>query len=156
RWPDPCTPGREATPVQARVKTLARVPDSGVRGRESACACEVPMNSRISRDRASLPVSQVMFAAPISVGRDAHLATARYVMRLGKQTALVVVDDREPRRPVGVLAEGDVVAAVAHGKDPNKACVAEIVMKKPLSVESATSVREAALAMLTNGVKYLP
>jgi CBS domain-containing protein len=90
------------------------------------------------------------------VERRAHLATARYLMRLAKQTAIVVLDEGEPRRPVGVLAEGEVVAAVAHGKDPNKACVADIVVKKPLSVESAASVREAALAMLTNGVKYLP
>jgi CBS domain-containing protein len=97
-----------------------------------------------------------MLSGPISVQRWAHLATAQYLMRLAKQTAVVVVDDLEPRRPLGVLAQGDLVAAVAHGKDPDKACVADIVVKKPLSVQSAASVREAALAMLRNGVKYLP
>jgi CBS domain-containing protein len=114
------------------------------------------MDTKISRDRSALPVSQVMSTEPISVERDAHLATARYLLRLAKHAAIVVLDDHEPRRPVGVLAEGDVVAAVADGEDPNEACVADIVVKQPLSVESAASVREAALAMLTNGVKYLP
>ncbi len=113
-------------------------------------------HTRISQNRLSSPVSQVMLTAPNSVERHAHLATARYLMRLAKQAAIVVLDDRSPRVPVGVLAEGDVVAAVAHGKDPNEACVADIVVKQPLSVESAASVRDAALAMLTNGVKYLP
>lgn len=111
------------------------------------------MDTTTSPDRSTLAVSQVMGTEPMSVERDAHPATARYLMRLAKQPAIVVVDGHEP---VGVLAEGDVVAAVAHGKDPNKACVAEVVVKKPLSVESADSARAAALAMLTNGVKYLP
>lgn len=55
-----------------------------------------------------------------TVEAGAHLAAAAYLMKHAGATALVVVDGSEPKRPVGLITEADVVRAVADGKNVNE------------------------------------
>jgi CBS domain-containing protein len=103
-----------------------------------------------------LRVTQVMRTVSTSVERRAHLAAARYLMRHCDERVIVVVDDEESQEPIGVITENDVDRALALGYDLNEVRVADISPKAPLSVESAASVRDAAMAMLCHGIRYLP
>jgi CBS domain-containing protein len=45
---------------------------------------------------------------------------------------------------------------LALGHDPDELRMSDISPRAPLSVDSAASVRDAAMAMLHHGVRYLP
>ena len=107
-------------------------------------------------DPASVRVTHVMRPASTSVEGRAHLAAARYLMRHHDERAIVVVDDQESQEPIGVITENDIDRAVALGYDLDEVRLADISPKAPLSVESAASVKDAAMAMLCHGVRYLP
>lgn len=107
-------------------------------------------------DPASARVTHVMRTASSAVERQAHLAAARYLMRHSGERAIVVVDDQISQEPIGVINENNVDRELALGHDLNDVRVADISLKASLSVESAASVGDAAMAMLCQGVRYLP
>jgi CBS domain-containing protein len=57
-----------------------------------------------------------MRPALTAVEPNDHLTAASYLMRHSGQTALVVVDDEETRKPVGLITEADIVQAVAMAR----------------------------------------
>src|SRR5258708_8807662 len=64
------------------------------------------------RPHAPPTAADVMRPALSTVKPDDHVAAAAYLMPHAGATALVVVDDAQPRRPIGLITEADIARAV--------------------------------------------
>ena len=60
-----------------------------------------------------LTVRDVMRPAVTTVERDAHIASAAYLMKRSHDNALVVITDGASRVPVTLVCDSDVTQAVA-------------------------------------------
>ncbi len=100
--------------------------------------------------------ADVMQPALSTVKPDDHVAAAAYLMKHGHATALVIVDDEEDRRPLGLVTEADIVRAVADGKDVNHVRIHDLMTADPTVIQAATSVRDAAESMLAGHFRHLP
>jgi CBS domain-containing protein len=98
----------------------------------------------------------VMQSALSTVKPDDHVAAAAYLMKHGHASALVIVDDEEDRRPLGLITEADIVRAVADGKDVNEVRIRDLMSMRPTVITAATSVRDAAESMLAGHFRHLP
>jgi CBS domain-containing protein len=117
------------------------------------------MDSRTSsrpQQGRSVTVGELMRPAVTAVERHAHLAAAAYLMRHASDTAVVVTTDDESRRPIGIVTQTDVIAAVAEGKDLDKTRIEELTGRDPVTEQPATAVDQAAEVMLSAGVRHLP
>jgi CBS domain-containing protein len=107
-------------------------------------------------DDRPLRVRQLMRPPVVSVERDAHLAAAAYLMKKAGDTALVVVDDETDLRPVAVITDTDIAAAVADGKDPNDIRISDLPVRKPITVPSEETAAAAANLMVSARIRHLP
>jgi CBS domain-containing protein len=98
----------------------------------------------------------VMHPALTTVEANDHLAAAAYLMKHAGATALVVVDDERSRRPTGLITDTDIVQAVADGQDLNEVRIHDLMTAEPTVIGVATSVRDAARAMLAGHFRHLP
>ncbi len=98
--------------------------------------------------RSARTAGDVMRQALSTVKPDDHVAAAAYLLKHGHATALVIVDDEEARRPLGLVTEADIVRAVADGKDVNDVRIRDLMTTRPTVITAATSVRDAAESML--------
>ncbi len=105
---------------------------------------------------AARTAGDVMQPALSTVKPDDHVAAAAYLMKHAGATALVVVDDEEARRPLGLVTEADIVRAVAEGKDVNDVRIRDLMTARPTVITAATSVRDAAESMLAGHFRHLP
>ena len=97
-------------------------------------------------------VGDVMNKSIISVEKDDTIRLAVKKMVHGEFGAVVVT---EKDKPIGILTERDILKSIANEKMDleNKA---EMIMSTPLiSVDSSTSLSEAANVMLTNNIRRL-
>jgi CBS domain-containing protein len=97
-------------------------------------------------------VGDVMNKSIISVEKDDTIRLAVKKMVHGEFGAVVVT---EKDKPIGILTERDILKSIANEKMDleNKA---EMIMSSPLiSVDSSTSLSEAANVMLTNNIRRL-
>ena len=97
-------------------------------------------------------VGDVMNKSIISVEKDDTIRLAVKKMVHGEFGAVVVTENGKPR---GILTERDILKSIANEKMDleNKA---EMIMSTPLiSVDSSTSLSEAANVMLTNNIRRL-
>jgi CBS domain-containing protein len=128
---------------------------------------EIPGTERImagaSASESSLPpphalrtAADVMQSALSTVKPDDHVAAAAYLMKHGHATALVIVDDEQDRRPLGLITEADIVRAVADGKDVNDVRIHDLMTSDPTVIPGTTSVRDAAALMLAGHFRHLP
>jgi CBS domain-containing protein len=128
---------------------------------------EIPGTERImagaSAQEPSLPpphalrtAADVMETALSTVKPDDHVAAAAYLMKHGHATALVIVDDEQDRRPLGLITEADIVRAVADGKDVNDVRIHDLMTSDPTVIPGTTSVRDAAALMLAGHFRHLP
>ena len=106
--------------------------------------------------RAGRTAGDVMRQALSTVKPDDHVAAAAYLLKHGHATALVIVDDEEARRPLGLVTEADIVRAVADGKDVNEVRIRDLMTNRPTVITAATSVRDAAESMLAGHFRHLP
>jgi CBS domain-containing protein len=109
-----------------------------------------------SRRGRSTTVAQLMRPAVTTVQRHSHVAAAAYMMKHAGDTAVVVTSDDGTGRPIGIFTETDITDAVAEGKDPNESRIDELAGRVPVTVRPATTVNEAAQALLTTGIRHLP
>jgi len=107
-------------------------------------------------DRWPVRVRELMRPPVVSVERDAHLAAAAYLMKKAGDTALVVVEDEADLRPVAVITDTDVAAAVADGKDPNEIRISDLPVRKPVTVRSEETAAAAASLMVSSRIRHLP
>ena len=103
-----------------------------------------------------LTAADVMQPALSTVEPEDHAAAAAYLMRHAGATALVVVDDEEARRPLGLVTEADIVRAVADKKDLEQIRIRDLMTTNPTVITADTSVREAAESMLVGHFRHLP
>jgi CBS domain-containing protein len=100
--------------------------------------------------------ADVMQPAVTTVEADAHLAAAAYLMKHAGATALVVVDDEQARRPLGLITDADIAEAVADGKDVNQVRIHDLMTTHPAVITATTSVTDAARAMVSGHYRHLP
>lgn len=103
-----------------------------------------------------LTAADVMQPALSTVEPEDHAAAAAYLMRHAGATALVVVDDEEARRPLGLVTEADIVRAVADKKDLDQIRIRDLMTKDLTVITADASVREAAESMLAGHFRHLP
>ena len=106
--------------------------------------------------RALVTAAHVMRPALTTVEANAHLAAAAYLMKHAGETALVVIDEEQARRPIGLITDADISQAVADGKDVNEARIHELMTSDPTVVTASTSILEAARTMVTGHFQHLP
>ena len=107
-------------------------------------------------DKRPVRVRELMRPPVVSVERDAHLAAAAYLMKKAADTALVVVEDEADLRPVAVITDTDIAAAVADGKDPNEIRISDLPVRKPITVRSEETLAAAASLMVSSRIRHLP
>jgi CBS domain-containing protein len=77
-------------------------------------------------------------------------------MKHAGATALVVIDDEEARRPIGLITDADIAEAVADSKDVNEVRVHDIMTTELTVVSAAASIQDAARFMTTGHFRHLP
>jgi CBS domain-containing protein len=100
--------------------------------------------------------ADVMRPALTTVEPQAHLAAAAYLMKHADATALVVVDNEQANRPVGLITGADIAEAVADGKDVNAVRIYDVMTTDPIVITATTSIPDAARAMVTGHFRQLP
>jgi CBS domain-containing protein len=98
----------------------------------------------------------VMRPALTAVEPNDHLAAAAYLMQHAGETALVVVDNEQARRPVGLVTETGIVQIVADGKDPGNIRIHTLMSRHPTVVRTSATVSDAARAMVAGHFRHLP
>jgi len=94
--------------------------------------------------------SRVTVVAP----RATTVLQAARLMRQHHVGALVVIDDKERERPVGVVTDRDMVVAVlAAGVDPDTLTVADIMTEDLVKVGAKDGVFETIEMMQARGVR---
>jgi CBS domain-containing protein len=107
-------------------------------------------------DERPVRIRDLMRPPVVSVERDAHLAAAAYLMKKAGDTALVVVDDEADLRPVAVITDSDIAAAVADGKDPNELRISDLPARQPITVPPEQTAASAATLMVSSRIRHLP
>jgi CBS domain-containing protein len=98
----------------------------------------------------------VMRPALTTVAPDDHVAAAAYLMKHAGATALVVVDDEQTKRPVGLITDADIAQAVADGKDVNQVRIHDLMTTRLTVISAATTIQDAARSMATGHFRHLP
>ena len=106
--------------------------------------------------RVPTTVADVMRPALTTVEAGGHLAAAAYLMRHAGESALVVIDNEQTMRPIGLITDADIAQAVADGKDVNDVRVHDLMTTDPTVIAATTSIDEAAEAMVTGHFRHLP
>ncbi len=98
-------------------------------------------------------IRELLHSAVVSVDRSTTLRAAAIAMQHGGVGALVVMDADEVQ---GIVTERDIVGALAHGDDPDRARVVDVESVGPRYLILADSVGTAAEVMLAVGCRHLP
>ena len=118
---------------------------------------EVPMSASVPSPSPELTVGQFMKPATTTVEPDSHVASAAFLMKRSKDSALVVTDDDHGRRtPLAVVTDADITQAVADGKDLNDTRLNQLHLPRPVPVEPTMPVAVAATQMLDGEIQHLP
>ena len=99
---------------------------------------------------------EVMRPALAVVAPSDHVAAAAYLMKRADSTSMVVVDDEQARKPVGLITESDIVRAVADGKNLNEVRILALMTGDPAVIKTTASIREAARIMVAGHFRHLP
>jgi CBS domain-containing protein len=94
-----------------------------------------------------------MSSPPLMVHEEASVADAAEVL-YGEGVGAVLVG--APEELLGVLSERDVVALVAHRRDPETTLVRDAMTTPAVHVEAADTLLDAAALALVLGVRHLP
>jgi CBS domain-containing protein len=105
---------------------------------------------------APVTAADVMRPALTTVAPDDHVAAAAYLMKHAGATALVVVDDEQTKRPVGLITDADIAQAVADGKDVNQVRIHDLMTTRLTVISAATTIQDAARSMATGHFRHLP
>jgi CBS domain-containing protein len=97
-------------------------------------------------------ISEVMTEAAVTDRPDDSLAQAARKMWQQQTGSLLVLEGGEL---LGIITERDVLKAVAAGT-PLDTPVSELMSKDLITVEPATSLREAAAVMSERWIRHLP
>jgi CBS domain-containing protein len=99
------------------------------------------------------PVVDTVSRAPVTVEADATLRRAAHELWIESVGAAIAL---RGDRPVGIISERDVVAALAGGADPDACTVAEAMTPQILEAKPNDRVLTAVLDMIDHGIRHLP
>ena len=105
---------------------------------------------------AAATAADVMRPALTTVEANAHLAAAAYLMKHAGETALVVIDEEQAKRPVGLVTDADIARAVADCQDVNDVRIRDLMTTEPIIVAATASIQEVARSMVTRQLRHLP
>jgi CBS domain-containing protein len=108
------------------------------------------------RSHAPVTVADVMRPALTTVEASAHLAAAAYLMKHAGESALVVINDEQAKRPIGLITDADISDAVADGMNMNEVRIHDLMTTDPTVIVATTSIYKAAQAMVTGHFRHLP
>lgn len=93
----------------------------------------------------------------VCCGAQTHALEAARIMRQKHVGDLVVVDDLEDRRPLGLVTDRDLVVAVMGNGLDSHATLVTSVMQTPVVIASETEDTSAVIErMRAHGVRRLP
>jgi CBS domain-containing protein len=84
-----------------------------------------------------------------------HVAAAAYLMKHAGATALVIVD-AAAGQPAGIITETDITHAVANGKNLDETRIHDLMTTRPVVIDPAASIPDAARAMTRGRFRQLP
>jgi CBS domain-containing protein len=90
---------------------------------------------------------------PLCVEPGATLRSVARTMWAEDVGALVVGD---PRHPIGVISERDVVAELGQGADPDAKTAEQAMTKYVISARLGDRLFDAASEMVDDGIRHLP
>ena len=90
-----------------------------------------------------------------TVEQTGHAAAAAYLMKHAGTTALVVLSP-QTGQPAGIITEADIAHAVADGKDLNETRIRDLMTADPATIDTTTSIRDAAIIMTRGHFRHLP
>jgi len=117
---------------------------------------EVAMSASAPSPSPGLTVGQFMKPARTTVEPDSHVASAAYLMKRSKDSALVVTADDHGRTPLAVVTDADITQAVADGKNLNDTRLNQLHLPRPIPVDPTMPVAVAATQMLDGELQHLP
>jgi len=155
--------GRHRTGLESPARRMAKRPtEHGSSGFLEIFGTEYMMTEHSGRELSLQPrrnpatVTDIMRPALTTVEPNAHVAAAAYLMHRAAATALVVVEDKQSTRPVGIITEADILRAVAEGKDANEVRIRAVMSTCPVVVKPTTTIRDAGRTMRTGNFRHLP
>jgi CBS domain-containing protein len=114
------------------------------------------MSASVPSPSRELTVGQFMKPATTTVEPDSHVASAAYLMKRTKDSALVVTADDHGHTPIAVVTDADITQAVADGKNLDDTRLNQLHLPRPVPVEPTLSVAAAATQMLDGALQHLP
>ena len=100
-------------------------------------------------------VADVMRPALTTADQDDHAAAAAYLMKHAGASALIVLQ-ADTGQPMGIITEKDIAHAVADGKDLEQTRIQDLMTARPVVVNPATSILDAAAIMSRGHFRHLP
>jgi CBS domain-containing protein len=97
-------------------------------------------------------VGQLSLIAPVTVEESETLRSAAEVLFAHDIGLLLVTDTC---KPVGVVTERDVVAALAKRRDPDSTAVEEVMSRRILAAEATETLLDAASQMIDLNIRHL-
>jgi CBS domain-containing protein len=98
-------------------------------------------------------VAEIMTNAAVTDSHTGTLQAAAEMMWRQQTGSIVIVEEGEL---AGIVTERDVLKAVAEGKDFAKTLVGDVMTTGVITVESDTSIRDAARTMAHHWIRHLP
>jgi CBS domain-containing protein len=105
----------------------------------------------------SMKTSDVCNRDVASVRSQASLYDASRLMRQAHVGCIIVTDDSDPRRPLGIVTDRDIVVeAVAAGLDPRTVTVGDIMASTLVVAREDDDALVSLKTMRRRGVRRLP
>ena len=101
-------------------------------------------------------VGDLMRPATTTVETDAHLASAAFLMKRARDSALVVTPGDGMGGPVAIITDAHISQAVADGRNLDETRINQLGLSRPTCVAPSMPVTEAAERMLTDRLEHLP
>jgi signal-transduction protein with cAMP-binding, CBS, and nucleotidyltransferase domain len=97
-------------------------------------------------------IADVATLEPVMVAPETPLRAVTEVMARHDIGAVLVGD---PRRPLGVVSERDIVAVLGRGADPDVVRAAAVMSTDVVALRSEDAVYDAAVDMLDLGIRHV-
>jgi CBS domain-containing protein len=105
--------------------------------------------------QAPATIEDIMRPPLSTVEPNDHVAAAAYLMKHEDASALVILNPRTGS-PAGIVTSTDIAHAVADGRDLNEARIHDLMTERPVVIDKATSINDAARTMTSGHFRHLP
>ncbi len=102
-----------------------------------------------------LSAQNLMSSPPISVPRGTPTIEAAKIIASRNVGLVVIVDDKSPSKPVGVISERDIVRAIASGVDLNRPVEEVGTTNRLIAVSTDTPITDVIITMRENRVRHV-